>query len=71
MATGVWYDPEQPGVSGRLDKHGNPKLLTLDKGTSRLAQGPSPQATLVEIEKYAGPPQPVSAFDPPVVLDES
>jgi hypothetical protein len=43
MSTGAWYDPEQPGVIGSLDKHGNPNLLTLDKGTSRLAQGPSPQ----------------------------
>ncbi len=29
----------RPGVIGSLDKHGNPNVLTLDKGTSRLAAG--------------------------------
>ncbi|HLX36466.1 MAG TPA: molybdopterin dinucleotide binding domain-containing protein, partial [Candidatus Binataceae bacterium] len=66
MATGAWYDPEHPGVIGSLDKHGNPNVLTLDKGTSKLAQGPSAQTTLVEIEKFEGTAPPVSAFDPPV-----
>jgi biotin/methionine sulfoxide reductase len=66
MATGAWYDPEHPGVIGSLDKHGNPNVLTLDKGTSRLAQGPSAQTTLVQIEKFAGEPPPISAFEPPL-----
>ena len=66
MSTGAWYDPEHPGVIGSLDKHGNPNVLTLDKGTSRLAQGPSAQTTLVEIEKFVGEPPPISAFDPPI-----
>ncbi len=38
ISTGAWYDPLEPGVIGSLDKHGNPNVLTLDKGTSRLAQ---------------------------------
>ena len=29
-----------PGDPSALDRHGNPNVLTLDKGTSRLAQGP-------------------------------
>ena len=66
MSTGAWYDPEHPGVIGSLDKHGNPNVLTLDKGTSRLAQGPSAQTTLVQIEKFVGEPPPVTAFDPPI-----
>ena len=41
-------------------------VLTLDKGTSRLAQGPSAQTTLVEIEKFIGDAPPISAFDPPI-----
>src|SRR6185369_10603953 len=40
LATGAWYDPLVPGEIGTLDKHGNPNVLTLDKGTSRLGQGP-------------------------------
>ena len=66
MATGAWYDPEHPGRIGSLDKHGNPNVLTLDKGTSRLAQGPSAQTTLVEIEKFSGEPPPVTAFEAPL-----
>jgi biotin/methionine sulfoxide reductase len=66
ISTGAWYDPAEPGVIGSLDKHGNPNVLTLDKGTSRLAQGPSAQTTLVQVEKFAGEPPPVSAFDPPI-----
>jgi len=56
----------EPGVIGTLDKHGNPNVLTLDKGTSRLAQGPSAQTTLVQVEKYVSDPPPVSAFEPPI-----
>jgi biotin/methionine sulfoxide reductase len=66
ISTGAWYDPAEPGVIGSVDKHGNPNVLTLDKGTSRLAQGPSAQTTLVQVEKYAGDPPPVSAFEPPL-----
>ncbi len=65
ISTGAWYDPVEPGAIGSLDKHGNPNVLTLDKGTSSLAQGPSAQTTLVEVEKFAGDLPPVSAFEPP------
>ncbi|MGE0820823.1 MAG: molybdopterin guanine dinucleotide-containing S/N-oxide reductase [Candidatus Binatia bacterium] len=67
IATGAWYDPQEPGVIGSLDKHGNPNVLTLDKGTSRLAQGPSAQTTLVEVEKYTGVVPEISATVPPLV----
>jgi biotin/methionine sulfoxide reductase len=52
LATGAWYDPLEPGVPGTLDRHGNPNMLTLDKGTSQLAQAPISQTALVEIEHY-------------------
>lgn len=71
ISTGAWYDPVEPGVIGSLDKHGNPNVLTLDKGTSRLAQGPSAQTTLVEVEKFDGEPPPISAFDSPLKTDTS
>jgi biotin/methionine sulfoxide reductase len=67
LATGAWFDPLEPGVPGSLDKHGNPNVLTLDRGTSQLAQGSSAQTTLVEVEVFAGEPPPVTAFDPPIV----
>ena len=68
MSTGAWYDPLEPGVPGSLCKHGNPNVLTLDKGTSKLAQGPIAHTCLVELEKFDGDPPPVTAFDPPRIL---
>ncbi|HTY54037.1 MAG TPA: molybdopterin guanine dinucleotide-containing S/N-oxide reductase [Candidatus Binataceae bacterium] len=67
LSTGAWYDPAEPGVPGSLDKHGNPNVLTRDRGTSRLAQGSSAQTALVQIERFAGEPPPITAFDPPIV----
>ena len=68
LATGAWYDPVEPGVAGSLDKHGNPNVLTPDKGTSRLAQGPSAHSCLVELERFAGEPPPVTSFVPPPIV---
>ena len=59
------YDPATPGEIGALDKHGNANVLTLDKGTSRLAQGPSAHSALVEIERFAGAAPEITVFDPP------
>jgi biotin/methionine sulfoxide reductase len=70
ISTGAWYDPEEPGMIGSLDKHGNPNVLTLDKGTSRLAQGSSAQTTLVEVERYVGEPPRITAFEPPLIAKE-
>ena len=69
IATGATFDPENPGVAGTLDKHGNANVLTLDKGTSQLAQAPSAQSALVEIARFDGLPPPVTAFVPPPILD--
>lgn len=66
IATGAWYDPLSGGQPGTLDKHGNPNVVTLDKGTSRLTQGSVAQTALVDIEKYPDPP-PVTAFDTPEI----
>lgn len=68
LSTGAWFDPVAPGEIGALDKHGNPNVLTRDEGTSRLAQGPSPQSCLVEVERHVGPLPAVTAFEPPPVV---
>jgi biotin/methionine sulfoxide reductase len=65
MATGAWYDPLEPGRIGTLDKHGNPNVLTLDKGSSKLGQGCSAHSCLVEVARYEGALPPITAFDPP------
>jgi biotin/methionine sulfoxide reductase len=66
IATGAWYDPEIPGMVGSLEKHGNPNVVTLDKGTSRLTQCSVAQTCLVEVEKYDHPPR-VTAFGWPTI----
>ena len=63
MATGAWYDPAADG----LERNGNPNVLSLDVGTSRLAQGPSALSVLVEIEKWQGEVPAVRAYDPPLL----
>jgi len=68
LPTGSWYDPETPATPGALDKHGNPNVLTPDRGTSRLAQGPIAHSALVEVERFAGDPPPVTAFDIPEII---
>ena len=67
LPTGAWYDPDGPGG---LERHGNPNVLTLDKGTSRLAQGPSAHTTLVEMERADGELPAVSAFEAPTILPD-
>jgi biotin/methionine sulfoxide reductase len=70
LATGAWFDPEDPAAIGSLDKHGNPNMLTLDKGTSKLAQCSSAQTALVEVERCTQPPPAVTAFVPPPVVEQ-
>jgi biotin/methionine sulfoxide reductase len=65
LATGAWYDPEDPAADNPICVHGNPNVLTRDAGTSRLAQGCTGQLTVIEIERFDGQLPPVKAFDPP------
>ena len=39
---------------GALDRHGNPNVLTIDKGASKLSQATIAQSCLVQIERYNG-----------------
>ncbi len=68
LSTGAWWDPVAPGDPAALDRHGNPNVLTLDKGTSRLAQGPSAQTALVQVERFDGPVPAVQAYAPPELI---
>ena len=47
ISTGAWLDPD-----GDLCRCGNPNTLTLDKGTSSLAQGPIAHSCLVRVKAY-------------------
>ena len=63
MATGAWFDPAD--AAGEPERHGNPNVLTLDIGTSPLAQGTSALTALVDIERWDQPAPAVRAFTPP------
>jgi biotin/methionine sulfoxide reductase len=66
MATGSWFDPA--ASPDEPERHGNPNVLTLDIGSSPLAQATSALTALVEIERWDGPPLPVRAFTPPELV---
>lgn len=68
ISTGAWYDPEDPAASNSLCKHGNVNVLTLDMGTSKLAQGCSAHTCLVDVERFEGIPPKVTAHDPPEII---
>ncbi|MEX0953283.1 MAG: molybdopterin-dependent oxidoreductase [Nitriliruptoraceae bacterium] len=68
LSTGAWFDPQDPSAPDSLEVHGNPNAVTLDIGTSSLAQGPSSNTTLVEVERFKGSLPPVRAFDPPQIV---
>lgn len=80
LATGAWYDPYDParhgpeagaaGLPAGTCVHGNPNVLTADRGTSRLAQGCTGQHVLVEVTRWDGPVPPVLAHEPPVPVHE-
>jgi biotin/methionine sulfoxide reductase len=62
-STGAWFDPSAPEVTTCV--HGNPNVLTRDRGSSSLAQGCTGQHALVETTRYDGPP-PLRTYDPPM-----
>jgi biotin/methionine sulfoxide reductase len=68
MATGAWFDPSDAGDD--LERHGNPNVLTLDVGTSRLTQGPSALSALVDIERWSDPLPPIQIWNPPAIASE-
>ena len=62
ISTGAWYDPD-----GTTCIHGNPNVLTLDKGTSRLAQGPIAHSCLVEVAIFEGELPQISIYNQPEI----
>jgi len=55
---GSWFSSVEPGVIGALDRGGSSSVLTRQKGSSKLAQGPVTHSTLVQVELYEGDAQP-------------
>ncbi|WP_066459323.1 trimethylamine-N-oxide reductase TorA [Castellaniella caeni] len=65
LQEGAWYDPDKPGDPSAQCKHGLINVLTINKGTSQLAQGNIANTCLVEVERYAKTPPAVTAFTAP------
>jgi biotin/methionine sulfoxide reductase len=70
LPTGAWFDPADPDAPGALERHGNPNVLTPDRGTSRLGQGPISHSCLVQAERFDGTLPPITVFDPPAIRDD-
>ncbi len=61
---GAWYGPEDASI-GALDTYGDPNTLTMDVGSSKLAQATSANTCLAEVEKFEGPVPSVTSFGGP------
>jgi biotin/methionine sulfoxide reductase len=68
LPTGAWFTPLDPTDPMSPCTHGNPNVLTADRGSSRLAQGCTGQHVLVEIEPVASAPA-VDPHRPPRFVD--
>lgn len=66
LPTGAWLDL-QDTPQGRICVHGNPNVLTIDKGTSGLGQGNIAHTTCVKVSKWDGPLPPITAHQPPQI----
>lgn len=62
---GAWYGPVDASI-GALDTYGDPNTLTMDVGSSKLAQATSANTCLAEVEKFEGPAPAVTAFGGPL-----
>jgi biotin/methionine sulfoxide reductase len=69
ISTGAWFDPLSWTEPDSLEKNGNPNVLTLDVGASRLSQGCTAQTCMVEIELWRGEAPPVTAYDLPLFAE--
>ncbi|MGF9564478.1 molybdopterin guanine dinucleotide-containing S/N-oxide reductase [Neorhizobium sp. JUb45] len=63
LATGAWFEADDPAAADAMCIHGNPNILTHDIGTSKLAQGSTGQLTRVEVERFSGELPAVRIFE--------
>ena len=54
VSEGGWYDPADPAKPGSLCRYGDVNVLTVDIGTSKLAQGNCGHTAVGDVEKYKG-----------------
>jgi trimethylamine-N-oxide reductase (cytochrome c) len=66
---GGWYDPVEPGTLGTLDAYGSANVLSVDKGTSKLAQGNCGHTVVADVAKYDGDLPEVKVFAQPAGVE--
>ncbi|WP_321337496.1 molybdopterin-dependent oxidoreductase [Breoghania sp.] len=60
---GAWYDPQEPGVIGTLDKEGSANTLTRDLPlSSGYGQATIAETAIVQVEKFEGEVPDVTAY---------
>ena len=64
LQEGAWFSPSDE-KEGALDTYGNPNTLTLDIGTSSLAQAACVSTCLVNVEKWQGEAPAPNGFNGP------
>ncbi|NOH79474.1 trimethylamine-N-oxide reductase TorA [Vibrio sp. RE86] len=62
---GAWYGPLNE-KEGAICTYGDPNTLTMDIGSSELAQATSANTCIVEFEKFTGKVPPVTSFGGPI-----
>jgi biotin/methionine sulfoxide reductase len=65
LSTGAWFDPGDHAGDNGPERHGNPNVLTLDRGASGLSQGCAAQSCLVDIVVYGQQPPAIMAHSLP------
>ncbi|MGB6330125.1 MAG: trimethylamine-N-oxide reductase TorA [Halarcobacter sp.] len=65
ISEGSWYDPADFANGDTTCVHGHVNVLTIDKGTSSLAQGNIAHTALVDFEKFEGELPPIKVFSAP------
>ena len=68
IPTGAWLDPDWTN-DPQTCRHGNPNVLTPDRPTSLLAQGPAALGCLVDVTLAPEAPEP-APFEPPPLFQE-
>jgi biotin/methionine sulfoxide reductase len=64
LPTGAWLDMRV--IDGKPTCiHGNPNILTIDKGSTGLSQGNIAHTTLVRVRKWEGPLPEITVHQPP------
>lgn len=65
LQEGAWYSPLDEKI-GSIDTYGDPNTMTLDIGSSDLAQAVSANTCLVNIEKFNGNAPKPNGFTGPI-----